>query len=502
MKLHVIPAVTAASVLAVSLSAQSPAPSVRDEEFARRQFESGLSFMQNKRYDEGLKDFRAIVASFPKSLIADDALLQIALYEFDVAHDAAAAQATVDKLLREYPDADSAPMAYVVAGRLAGAKSRAAQDVDVALASFERVPRLYPTAPAVPAAGFYAGDTLRAARRLDEAYDRFSRVSMEYPGTVWAARAAIAAAAFLVQSDRGSLALEGLQRAREQFPGSPEATLALNYNSIIYRLYVRAPAQPAYAFSKYFGSETTKFKDVVGVRTDPGGRIFVGHKQGIAIFDSTSALTRTVAAVEPSAFFVDERGRVVFARRDVLSVEAGETATLAIPPSSPGGKARLVEEIPSAVARSDGERLIVDRKGKAVIRVSPAGKVDGTFATVNAERLAINWLDDVAMIDRDSKGIVMVDRDAKALAKIPAKGTGYEFDNPIDLAFDALGHLYVLDRGKASIFVFGPKGRLITTITIPEKEPGAFQKAEAFSVDAAGRLYVFDDRSQRLQVYQ
>ena len=60
----------------------------------------------------------------------------------------------------------------------------------------------------------------------------------------------------------------------------------------------------------------------------------------------------------------------------------------------------------------------------------------------------------------------------------------------------------MLDRGKASIFVFGPKGRLITTITIPEKDPGAFQKAEAFSVDAAGRLYVFDDRSQRLQVYQ
>jgi hypothetical protein len=43
---------------------------------------------------------------------------------------------------------------------------------------------------------------------------------------------------------------------------------------------------------------------------------------------------------------------------------------------------------------------------------------------------------------------------------------------------------------------------LVTTITFPEKEAGAFQKAQAFTVDPAGRLYVFDDRSQRLQVYQ
>jgi outer membrane protein assembly factor BamD (BamD/ComL family) len=500
MKLHLLPAVTIASALAATLGAQSP--SARDEEFARRQYESGLSFMQNKRYDEGVKDFRAIVASFPKSQVADDALLQIALYEFDVAHDGAAAQADVDKLLREYADADSAPMAHVVAGRIASAKSRAPQDVDVALASFERVPRLFPSAAAVPAAGFYAGDTLRAARRLDEAYDRFSRVAMEYPGTVWAARAAIAGAAFLVQSDRGSRAVEGLQRAREVSPGSPEATIALNYNTIIYRLYIRAPAQPAYAFSKYLGSETSKFKDVVGVRVDESGRILLGHKQGIAVFDATSALTRTVAAVEPSAFFVDERGRVVFARRDVLSAETGETTAIVIPPPAPGGKARQVEEIPSAVVRSDGERLIVDRKGKVVIRVSPAGKYGGTFAAVNAERLAINWLDDVAMIDRDSKGIAIVDRDGKAIGKIPAKGTGYELDNPIDLAFDPLGHLYVLDRGRAAILVFGPKNRLITTITFPEKDAGAFPKAQAFSVDAAGRLYVFDDRSQRLQVYQ
>src|SRR5262249_50833585 len=66
------------------------------EEFARRQYESGLSFMQTGRYAEALKDFQAVLDSFARSSVADNALLQIALYQLDVAHDTAAAQAAVD----------------------------------------------------------------------------------------------------------------------------------------------------------------------------------------------------------------------------------------------------------------------------------------------------------------------------------------------------------------------------------------------------------------------
>src|SRR5215217_5704669 len=80
------------------------------EELARRQYDSGLSFVQNGRYAEALKDFQAVVDSFPQSSAADDALLQICLYQLDVAQDLTAAQTAADKLLKEYPASDSAPM--------------------------------------------------------------------------------------------------------------------------------------------------------------------------------------------------------------------------------------------------------------------------------------------------------------------------------------------------------------------------------------------------------
>src|SRR5262245_28569432 len=124
--------VSAVLALSATLVAQSP------EDLPRRQFESGLAFLKGERYAEALKDFQAIIDSFPKSQVADNAMLQIALYQVDVAKDLTAGQSAIDQLLKIYPDTDSAPMAHVVGGRISMAKGRTPADVDAAVASFER----------------------------------------------------------------------------------------------------------------------------------------------------------------------------------------------------------------------------------------------------------------------------------------------------------------------------------------------------------------------------
>ena len=494
---------TVVAGLAVTLAATLTAQQTANEELPRRQFDSGRSFMQGGRYGEALKDFQAVVDSFPRSAVADNALLEIALYQLDIAHDPNAAQGVVDKLLKEYPDTDAAPMGYVVSGRLAMAKGRAATNVDTALASFERVPRLFPGNDAVPAAGFYAGETLRLARRTEEALDRYRNVTAQFPNSPWAAQANLAAGYCLVQGERASSALPEVQRVRQQSPGSPAAAEALNLNTIMYRLYVRGTGQPAYGFSgRFIGDEKANYNDVMGLIVDGSGRLLLGHKNGVAIFDPKGPLKATVTGNDPSAFFVDERGRIILARNDVLIADRAESQTLSTPEKEPG-KTRPVEEIPSVVAMSSGQRLVMDRKAKNVIRVGVDGRYIGNFLTnVNGERLALNRLDDVAVIERDSKAITIADRDGKVLTKIAAKGANYQFDEPIDLTFDQLGHLYVLDRGKGTVYVFNPKYKLISTFTIAPNNPGSFARAKAMAVDAAGRLYIFDERVKRIQVYQ
>lgn len=496
-KLLAVPLVVLAGAFGATLGAQS------NEELPRRQYEQGLSFMQGQRYSEALKDFQAVIDSFPKSAVADNALLQIALYQLDVAHDISATQGAVDQLLKVYADSDSAPMARVVEGRVGMARGRGAADVDAALASFERVPSFFPGHEAVPAAGFYAGETLRLVRRIDEALDRFRRVAAEYPNSPWAAQANLAAGYCLVQGGRAKDALPEIQRVRQQLPGSAVALEAINLNTILYRLYVRAPGQPAYGFSgRYVGDEKANFNDVIGVTIDPANRLLLGHKSGIAVFDPKGVLKNTVVANEPSAFFVDEKARIVFARQQTLIAEKAEATTVSIP--QPAGRpARVVDDIPSVVVMSTGQRLIVDRKEKNIIRVGADGKYIGSFGSqISTDRLAISKLDDVAVIDKDTKNIIVADRDGKVLTKILPKGSNYQFEEPVDLAFDQLGHLYVLDRGKASVYVFGPQYRLITTFTIAEKSPGAFTRAMSFALDAAGRMFIFDERAKRIQVYQ
>jgi TolA-binding protein len=482
--------------LGLLLLASATAVAQNPEEFARRQYESGMTFLQNGRYAEALKDFQVVIDSFGQSAVADDALMQIAMYQLDVAHDMVAAQAAADRLLKDYPNSDSAPMAYVIGGRLTIAKGNAPKDVDTALASFDRVPRLFPGSDAVAAARYYAGNTLRIARRVDEALDRFRRVSMEYPRSIWSARADLAMTATLISLDRAKEAFARLQRIRQQFPNTPEAATALQYNTILYRLYIRPPAQPAFAFSgKYVGAEGSRFNDVLGVTVDETGRILLGHKQGVTIFDEQGTLVRTIASDDPSAFFVEQRNRVVLVRRDLMVPDGGAPVQVSVP--QPGRLPRPVEEIPAVIALSNGDRLVSDKSQKTVIRYSPQTKYVAPFlSNTNTERMTRSDLDDVAIYDRDAKTIVLVDRDARPVGKLPLKGTTYAIGDVRDLAYDRLGHLYVLDGDKPTIYVFGPRNRLVTTVT------GTLQRPRAFAVDAAGRLQIFDEGARRIQVFQ
>jgi TolA-binding protein len=483
------------------LVAAAQQPAANNEEFARRQYDSGLTFMQNHRYTEALKDLQAVVDSFSTSSVADNALLQIAQYQLEVARDVTATQAAIDKLLKDYPDTDSAPMAHVLAGRLTMMKGRTPADVDAALASFERVPRLFPGSEAVAAAGYYAGESLRTVRRIDEALERYRRVRMEYPRSTWAARASLGVGYCLVQQDRAARALPEIQWVRQQFPDTPVATDALDLNTIIYRLYVRAPALPPYGFSgRTIGNERADYKDVMGILWDRNGRLLLGHKGGVAIFDDKGAAAGSAPVADATAFFVDEKGRIVVARDGAFVVDHGETVGLIVPTRE--NIPRALEDVPSVVATSKGDRLVADPKGKTILRLGADGKYLSIFSSSYAAKLAISPLDEIAMLDRSAKAITIADRDGKLIGKILGKGTGYELDEPVDLAFDVLGHLYVLDRGKNAVVVFSPKNRFVANVTMPDKSPGAFTRAAALGVDPAGRLFIFDERAKRIQVYQ
>jgi hypothetical protein len=170
----------------------------------------------------------------------------------------------------------------------------------------------------------------------------------------------------------------------------------------------------------------------------------------------------------------------------------------------PDGSPRNLDDVTAGVVSSFGELLVSDKATKAIGRFSRTGKYIAPFAPVSTLRLAIDDTDRVAALEQDGGGVALLDPDGRVRSKIAPRGQGYEFDKVVDIAFDVFGHLYALDRNQGAVLVFAtqPQPRLVATFALPNRAPGAFRKARAFALDAAGRLYIYDEDAEKIQVYQ
>ena len=163
-----------------------------------------------------------------------------------------------------------------------------------------------------------------------------------------------------------------------------------------------------------------------------------------------------------------------------------------------------LEDAAAVVQLRMSDYLVADSDGKAVLRFAADGRYIGSFYAQEVRGLAVNWLDDVAVVDCDARVVTVLDVQGKPIPKIATRGAGYELHEVVDLQFDALGHLYLLDRDgpRSAVYVFTPNGALLLRHGVPDKSPGHFREPAALAVDRAGRLFVYDERAQGIQVHQ
>jgi TolA-binding protein len=467
-------------------------------ETARRQFDSGRAFLRDGRHAEALKDFQSVVQLFPSSDVADDAQLAIAELQLSGLGEPAAARATLEQLLTKYPSGTAAPMAFVLLGRVQLSEADSAAAVDGALASFDRVRRLFPDSDAVPAASYYAGEALRRSRRFPEALLRYQRVLAEHPRSEWAPRARLGSAQCLVVQGKPLDALSELQRIRTRFPETPEAARAIAWSTILYRLYVRPPAQPPYSFAgRTVGGRVS---DVRALAIDKADQLYVVLENAIRIFGPAGTPVKDMGARDARAICFDPQGGPVVFNRGTIQKPGSIVPPVFVRRGD--GTSHALDSVETAVATSTGQFLVADRDSSSVYKLDGEFKVIGAFSTGRPAKLALTSQDDLAMLDEDAKSILVTGRDSAPVVRVPSKGTGYTFDNPVDLAIDPLGHMVVLDRGRANVVVFDPNGKYLLTFGLAETAPGAFRRAAALAIDSAGRLYIADDKASGVLVFQ
>jgi outer membrane protein assembly factor BamD (BamD/ComL family) len=191
----------------------------RVDELAALRFQTGLTFARDGRATEALTDFEAVSELYPSSPVADNALLEIARYHFEVTEDldraAEYAGLVVDSA--SYSLRDAAPEAYVVLARSIMARGHTSENLDDALSQLQRGLGLWPDAPAVPQMLFFTGEAHRHAGRFTEALNEYGRVAAEYADTEWAARASLGAGVLRAVTGEAVAALTELQRVRDRW---------------------------------------------------------------------------------------------------------------------------------------------------------------------------------------------------------------------------------------------------------------------------------------------
>jgi len=491
-----------------------------DEEVARRQLESGRAFARQGNYTEALKDFRAVADTHASSSVADNALLEIARYYIDVAGDMTAAATAVDTIVKKYATSDSAPEAYLLAGRLVLARSHQGADLDSALANFERVFRLFPASEAVPRALALAGETMWYARRQDEAQGYLNRVIAEFPTSSSAADAYLTLGRVLVARGEGAMAMEEIQQVRNRWPNTPAATTALAQTTLLHRLYVRARSGPAFVLSPDTIGPA-KLQNVVALAQSSRGALYYAAESGVGVLTAGSP-ERAPSVVRPRGLVVDRAGAVVAFDATALRPPTGAPMTLSVAQSN--GAPKPLSDIEAVAQFSNGDWVVSDGNDRNIHRFSSAGAHLGVFAPGRLSLLTVTGTDDVVGFDRDLKAVMVFDSAGKNTARLPMRGTGYDLQNVEDLAVDAFGHIYVLDRGAIAVFspypatpvtaaapaapaaaVATPRTvtyRLVTLFAPPQGDTTAFRRATTFAVDPSGTVFLYDDRAERVMVYR
>ena len=499
-------------VAGLFLSAVPSAAQTSDEDVARRQLESGRAFAAQGNYTEALADFRAVAETHATTSVADDALLEIARYYFDIVGDSGQAEAAVNAILDGYSTSDAAPDAYVMAGRLAMGKGREAEYLDAALANFDRVARLFPTAPAVPRSLQLAGEAHYYAGRLDESLASLGRVTAEYPADVAAPDAYLLSGTVLLAMGDPVLAMEELQQVRNRWPGTASADDALARITLLHRLYIRAAAGAAYVpSSETVGPE--RVENVMAVVATAAGPIYYASERGMGIVAPADA-ERPPAVGQPRGAVRDAAGQMAVVDGGTVLHRAVGDALLFFAPES-NGEMRPLDDIEAVAGLSNGDWLVMDGDQRNIHRFAADGTYLAPFPPGRVRRLAVSTSDTVAGIERDRRIVLLFNGAGQSAGQIALRGDTHDLRNPVDLTFDRLGHLYVLLEDEIGVFspFPAPEGsppgpnagggyRLLTVYSVPEGTAGAFDRARAFALDASGAVYLFDDRARRFLVYR
>jgi len=168
----------------------------------------------------------------------------------------------------------------------------------------------------------------------------------------------------------------------------------------------------------------------------------------------------------------------------------------------------ILGPVTSVAASPDGRIYLCHRFEPSVLILDPAGAVVGSLGdgeVIDPHGITTDLKGNIYVADRDRHVVVVFGPDGKLIKELGTRDHASPeapFNHPADVAVAADGTTFVADGyGNSRIHVFSADGRLIRSWGEAGRGPGQFSVPHGIAVDSRNRVYVADRENDRVQVF-
>ena len=482
---------------AASAAAQDPA--------AERLYAEAVRLLQAHDRDASLAELELLVQQFPTDRLASKALLQVA----EIRHakgDLLGTQAALEKLRTDYGRTLESAAAFVKQAEIEVEQARRSADLEQARATFRRVPLLYgretyPDLEDRVLARIRTGELSLQLGDYESAVSELLAAVEDEPPNRLTGKARLLLATALTHTGEWIAAAETLQRlASEGSAGNAtvsssaaERASALRLLSLLHRRIVRPlSGQRSWLTASRYPASGLQLKKPSGVAADDDGRLVIVDPDLplIALIDADGNVAARAA--------VRDAGRpgwsagacfVVGDERILLPFDDRESPRFLEPRP---GKESPLKGLLAAERGPFGDWFVLAKGWRSLLSFASPREGQELLATgkPDLEDVAQDRLGRIYVLDRSAKQVLRVGVDRRR-AETVIKGT---WRRPTALALDQLGNYYVLDRGDGKVEMFDVNGRKQAEIGPLLGGGIELRNPVDLAVDGSGRVFIADTK--------